>query len=46
MRLGKPIRDASPDDADGIFLNAERYLLGERGWKLDKGTNFWMPPAP
>lgn len=45
MRLGKPIRDASPGDTAGQFLNAERGLLRDRGWIFDPKTNFWNPPA-
>ena len=45
MNKGKPIRDASPDDMDGPFLNAERYLLKDRGWTFDSKTNYWNPPA-
>ena len=43
---GKPIRDASPGDKRGQFLNAERYLLESRGWTFDKGSSFWNPPKP
>jgi hypothetical protein len=46
MRRGRPIRDASPGDNGGQFLNAERYLLQQRGWTFDPATNFWMPPPP
>ena len=46
MRLGKSIRDASPLDVDGPFLNAERNLLLDRGWTFDRSTTFWMPPKP
>ncbi|MGD8839061.1 MAG: RHS repeat-associated core domain-containing protein [Gammaproteobacteria bacterium] len=45
MRNGKPIRDASPGDKGGLFLNAERNLLENRGWKFDDKSNFWTPPA-
>jgi hypothetical protein len=45
MSKGRPIRDASPDDFDGQFLNAERYLLKDRGWSFDPKTNYWNPPA-
>jgi len=41
---GKPIRDASPGDIRGQFLNAERNLLRDRGWILDSRTNNWTPP--
>jgi RHS repeat-associated protein len=44
MNRGLPIRDASPTDTKGVFLNAERNLLQDRGWKFDKNTNFWNPP--
>jgi hypothetical protein len=46
MRLGRPIRDASPGDTSGQFLNAERNLLRDHGWTFDAQTNFWMPPKP
>ena len=46
MRLGRPIRDASPGDTAGPFLNAERGLLRDRGWTFDSKTIFWMPPKP
>jgi RHS repeat-associated protein len=46
MNRGLPIRDASPGDTSGIFLNAERYLLTSRGWRFDSSTSLWMPPAP
>jgi RHS repeat-associated protein len=45
IRLGKPIRDASPGDTAGQFLNAERGLLRDRGWTFDPKTNFWNPPT-
>jgi len=44
MNRGMPIRDASPGDIKGQFLNAERNLLESRGWKFDTKTNFWNPP--
>jgi hypothetical protein len=44
MKLGRPIRDASPGDTGGQFLNAERNLLRDRGWTFDPKTNLWMPP--
>ncbi len=44
MNRGLPIRDASPGDTGGQFLNAERALLRDRGWTLDSKTNFWNPP--
>jgi len=45
MKRGLPIRDASPNDTGGVFLNAERNLLRSRGWTFDPETNLWMPPA-
>ena len=44
MNQGKPIRDASPGDTAGQFLNAERNLLRDRGWTFDPKTNYWNPP--
>ncbi len=45
MKKGNPIRDASSMlDNSGQFLNAERYLLRDRGWKFDSSTSMWMPP--
>lgn len=44
MNRGLPIRDVSVGNNDGPFLNAERYLLKEREWKLDTKTSFWNPP--
>lgn len=46
IRRGLPIRDASPGDTGGWFLNAERALLRDRGWTFDPRTNLWMPPRP
>lgn len=40
----RPIRDASVYNNLGLFLNAERYHLRDRGWMLDKNTNLWIPP--
>ncbi|MBX3630611.1 MAG: hypothetical protein KF908_12025 [Nitrosomonas sp.] len=45
MVKGQPIRDASPGDKRGQFLNAERNLLENRGWKFDGKTNYWIPPV-
>lgn len=45
MGQGKPIRDASPGDTGGIFLEAERRLLRDRGWSFNDKTNYWTPPA-
>ncbi|WP_266169233.1 RHS repeat domain-containing protein [Dyella subtropica] len=39
-----PIRDASPGNNSGQFLNAERNLLRDRGWTFNENTNYWMPP--
>ncbi|MCU7886525.1 MAG: RHS domain-containing protein, partial [Candidatus Thiodiazotropha sp. (ex Lucinoma annulata)] len=44
MSKGKPIRDASPGDKSGQWLNAERNTLKNRGWTFDSKTNYWMPP--
>jgi hypothetical protein len=44
MANNKPIRDASPGDTSGQFLNAERNLLSDRGWTFDPQTNYWVPP--
>jgi hypothetical protein len=44
MGRGLPIRDASPGNTGGMFLNAERNLLESRGWTFNLSTNFWMPP--
>ena len=45
MRRGMPIRDASPGNAGGYFLNMERRMLELGGWRFDGSTNFWMPPG-
>ena len=45
MRRGSPIRDASPGDTGGNFLNAERALLIDRGWSFNSQTGYWMPPG-
>lgn len=45
MKQGRPIRDASPGDDRGMFLNAERNLLRDRGWTFDDKTSYWMPPT-
>ncbi|MFZ2405696.1 MAG: RHS repeat-associated core domain-containing protein, partial [Methylobacter sp.] len=44
MANNRPIRDASPGDTSGPFLNAERNLLSDRGWTFDPQTNYWVPP--
>ena len=46
MTRGLPIRDMSPGDTAGNFLNAERSLLRDRRWTFDGDTNYWMPPEP
>lgn len=46
MNNMRPIRDASVGNNLGIYLNAERSLLTDRGWKLDKSTSLWMPVSP
>jgi hypothetical protein len=44
MRNMRPIRDASPGDMGGMYLNAERNLLRNHGWSFDPKTNLWNPP--
>jgi hypothetical protein len=44
MRERLPIRDVSPGDTGGQFLNAERNLLRNNGWTFDAGTGYWNPP--
>jgi hypothetical protein len=46
MRRGLPVRDMSPGDNSGAFLNAERSLLRDRGWSFDGPSNYWLPPEP
>lgn len=46
MNKGLPIRDASPGDTGGQFLNAERNLLRSHGWTYDPKTSYWMLPNP
>jgi len=38
------IRDASPGDLEGQFLNAERNLLENRGWAFDSQPSLWNAP--
>jgi RHS repeat-associated protein len=38
------IRDASPGDFGGAFLNAERNLLENHGWLFDRATGMWTAP--
>ena len=44
MRNNRPIRDASPNNNDGMYLNAERNLLKSSGWERDESTHLWNPP--
>jgi RHS repeat-associated protein len=44
MKRGEPIRDASRGDNDGIFLNAERRLLEDRGWRYDAKLKKYVRP--
>ncbi len=46
LSKGKPIRDASPNNLNGTFLNAERSLLKSRGWNIQPINNemWWIPP--
>jgi RHS repeat-associated protein len=46
MARGRPIRDASPLDKSGRWLNAERWYLEDNGWSFDKDTSYWNPPRP
>jgi hypothetical protein len=45
MRTGVPIRDASPGNVGGMYLNAERNLLESRGWNYNSSTGYWHPPV-
>lgn len=45
MSKGRPIRDVSPGDLAGKFLNAKRGVLKNRNWTFDSATNFWNPPT-
>jgi hypothetical protein len=38
------IRDASPGNTGGQFLNAERNILMNRGWTFDSSTSTWNAP--
>ena len=38
---GLPIKDISPDDFNGPYLEAERGLLNQSGWSYSDG--FWSP---
>jgi hypothetical protein len=44
MGKGVPIRDASPGNVGGMYLNAERNLLESRGWLYNSSTGYWKPP--
>jgi hypothetical protein len=49
MRSGKPIFDSYIDEAGNLiptrgFLNAERWLLKNRGWTFNPTTGAWHPP--
>jgi uncharacterized protein RhaS with RHS repeats len=44
MKKNFPIGDKSPGDTGGVFLNAERALLKERGWSFDPTKSQWIPP--
>ena len=39
-----PIRDLSPNFGGG-FLQRERAVPTEAGWKFDPTTGYWIPPA-
>jgi hypothetical protein len=45
MGKGLPIKDVSPGNTGGNFLNSERSLLEYHGWTFDPKTNYWMPPG-
>jgi len=45
MRKGIPIRDASPGNVGGMYLNAERNLLQSHGWNYNSSTGYWNPPG-
>ena len=52
MGRGQPIRDASVDpltgkliEHPGRFIELERELLRSRGWKYDRFSRLWKPPA-
>ena len=42
INQGKPIRDISPTKGGG-FLDLERGLLEQNGWKFDSQTGLWSP---
>ncbi len=42
INQGKPIRDISPTKGGG-FLDRERALLQQNGWKFDPKTSLWSP---
>ena len=46
MREGKPIRDVSPRNYQGRFLNLEREIMTRRGWteQVVDGETWWVPP--
>ena len=51
MRNSRPIRDASPKNVERWFLNSERNILEQHGWKkrdieeMDKKIKLWLPPS-
>jgi RHS repeat-associated protein len=46
MSKGLPIRDISPKDKNGSYLNMERIFLESRGWKprVINGETWYFPP--
>ena len=40
MNQCRPIRDASPGNTEGLFLNAERQLLQNHGWTFNPSTSY------
>ena len=47
MKQGKPIRDISPGNSGGMYLNAERLFLEGQGWFRETigEDQFWVPPG-
>ena len=47
MKRGTPIRDLSPGNTGGMYLNAERRFLEGQGWiKFNvNGDTYWVPPT-
>jgi hypothetical protein len=43
LNKGNPIRDISSPGKAGGFLDRERALLMEKGWRFDPATSLWTP---